>query len=204
MQLCAEHNIQVCVPSSAAQLFHMVRRQVIRPMRKPLIVMMPKSLLRKKESASPLADLAKGGFQVIIGETENLAAKKVKRIVFCAGKVYYDIVAERAKRSMEDIAVVRVEQLYPFPHDEFEAQIAAYPNANTLVWAQEEPRNQGAWRSLQHYLVQHMRADQTLVYAGRESAASPAVGYLQLHDEQQRALVDAALTAGAAIKRAAA
>ena len=204
MQLCAEHNIQVCVPSNSAQLFHMVRRQVIRPMRKPLIVMMPKSLLRKKESASPLAELASGGFQVVIGETESVAPKKVKRVVFCAGKVYYDIVAERAKRSLEDIAVVRIEQLYPFPHDEFAVQIAAYPNANTIAWAQEEPRNQGAWRSIQHYLVQNMRADQTLVYAGRESAASPAVGYLQLHNEQQRALVDAALSAGAAIKRAAA
>jgi 2-oxoglutarate dehydrogenase E1 component len=204
MQLCAEHNIQVCVPSSPAQLFHMIRRQVIRPMRKPLIVMMPKSLLRKKESASPLADLAKGGFQVMIPETESLAAKKVQRVVFCAGKVYYDIVAERAKRSIEDVAVVRIEQLYPFPHDEFDAQIAAYPNAKSIVWAQEEPRNQGAWRSIQHYLLQHMRAEQTLVYAGRESAASPAVGYLALHNEQQRALVEAALTSGAAIKKVAA
>jgi 2-oxoglutarate dehydrogenase E1 component len=204
MQLCAEHNIQVCVPSTPAQFFHMIRRQVIRPMRKPLIVMTPKSLLRKKESASPLAELAKGGFQVVIPETEAIAPKKVKRLIFCSGKVYYDLLAERAKRSMEDIAIVRVEQLYPFPHDEYQAQIDAYPNANTIVWAQEEPRNQGAWRGIQHYLLQHMRADQTLVYAGRESAASPAVGYLSLHNEQQKGLVEAALTAGAVIKKVAA
>jgi len=204
LQLCAEHNIQVCVPSTPAQFFHMIRRQVIRPMRKPLIVMTPKSLLRKKESASPLADLANGGFQVVIPEAENLAAKKVKRVVFCSGKVYYDIVAERAKRAIEDVAVVRIEQLYPFPHDEFAAQIAAYPSAASVVWAQEEPRNQGAWRSIQHYLTQHMRPDQTLAYAGRESAASPAVGYLQLHNEQQRVLVDAALSTAAATKKEAA
>jgi 2-oxoglutarate dehydrogenase E1 component len=125
-------------------------------------------------------------------------------VVFCSGKVYYDIVAERAKRAMEDVAVVRIEQLYPFPHDEFAAQIAAYPSAASVVWAQEEPRNQGAWRSIQHYLTQHMRPDQTLAYAGRESAASPAVGYLQLHNEQQRVLVDAALSTAAATKKEAA
>jgi 2-oxoglutarate dehydrogenase E1 component len=204
LQLCAEHNIQVCVPSTPAQLFHMVRRQMIRPMRKPLIVMMPKSLLRKKESSSPLADLAKGGFQVVIPEIESLAAKKVKRVVFCSGKVYFDIVAERAKRSIDDVAVVRIEQLYPFPHDEYGAQIALYPSAKSVVWCQEEPRNQGAWRPIQHYLTQHMRPDQELTYAGRESAASPAVGYLQLHAEQQRTLVDAALTIGAASKKEAA
>ena len=124
--------------------------------------------------------------------------------MFCSGKVYFDIVAERAKRSIEDIAVVRIEQLYPFPHDEFEAQIAAHPNAKSIVWCQEEPRNQGAWRPIQHYLMQHMRPDQELTYCGRESAASPAVGYLQLHAEQQRTLVEAALTTGAAAKKAAA
>jgi len=139
-----------------------------------------------------------------VPEPEALAAKKEKRVVFCTGKVYYDIVAERAKRSIDDIAVIRIEQLYPFPHDEYAAQLAAYPNAKSLVWAQEEPRNQGAYRPIQHYLQQHMRPDQTLEYAGRESAASPAVGYLQLHNEQQRALVDAALSIGAATKKEAA
>jgi 2-oxoglutarate dehydrogenase E1 component len=194
LQLCAEHNIQVCVPSTAAQFFHMIRRQVIRPMRKPLIVMTPKSLLRKKEAASPLAELSSGNFQVIIPETDKLAPKKVKRVVFCAGKVYYDIAAERAKRGVDDVAVVRIEQLYPFPHEEFQAQIDLYPNAKSVVWCQEEPGNQGAWHRIQHYLQRHLRPDQELSYAGRKSSASPAVGYLQLHNEQQKELVEAALS----------
>jgi 2-oxoglutarate dehydrogenase E1 component len=204
MQLCAEYNIQVCVPSNAAQFFHMIRRQIERPMRKPLIVMTPKSLLRKKEASSPLSDLATGGFQMVIPETEKIAAKKVKRVVFCAGKVYYDLVAERAKRSIDDVAVVRIEQLYPFPHEEFQAQIETYANAKSIVWAQEEPANQGAWHSIQHYLLRHLRQDQQLSYAGRDSAASPAVGYLQLHNEQQKALVEQALTWDTATKKEAA
>jgi len=204
LQMCAEHNIQVCVPSNAAQFFHMIRRQVERPMRKPLIVMTPKSLLRKKEATSPLSDLATGTFQVIVPEVAKLAPKKVKRVIFCCGKVYYDLAAERDKRTIEDIAIVRIEQLYPFPHDEFQAQIELYPNAKSIVWAQEEPGNQGAWHRIQHYLLRHMRADQTLSYAGRTSSASPAVGYLQLHNEQQKALVEAALSWDAAAKQEAA
>jgi 2-oxoglutarate dehydrogenase E1 component len=166
--------------------------------------MTPKSLLRKKEASSPLSDLSSGGFQVIIPETEKLAAKKVKRVIFCSGKVYYDIVAERAKRAIDDIAIVRIEQLYPFPHDEFQAQIDLYASAKSIVWAQEEPGNQGAWHRVQHYLMQHLRSEQTLSYAGRASSASPAVGYLQLHTEQQKALVDAALSMDAASKKEAA
>jgi 2-oxoglutarate dehydrogenase E1 component len=193
LQLCAEHNIQVCVPSNAAQFFHMIRRQVERPMRKPLIVMTPKSLLRKKEASSPRSEQASGGVHVIIPPVEKLAPKKVKRVVFCAGKVYYDIAAERAKRGVDDIAIVRIEQLYPFPHEEFQAQIDLYPNAKSVVWCQEEPGNQGAWHRIQHYLLRHMRPDQELSYAGRASSASPAVGYLQLHNEQQKELVEAAL-----------
>ena len=194
LQLCAEHNIQVVVPSTAAQLFHMIRRQAIRAMRKPLVVMMPKSLLRKKEAGSPLEDLANGKFEVVMGEVEKLNAKKVKRVIFCSGKVYYDIIAERAKKEIDDIAVVRIEQLYPFPHEEFEAQIALYPNAKSVVWVQEEPGNQGAWHRIQHYLLRQMRPDQTLSYSLRPSSASPAVGYMSKHTEQQRELVEAALT----------
>ncbi|HSN21412.1 MAG TPA: 2-oxoglutarate dehydrogenase E1 component [Usitatibacter sp.] len=204
LQLCAEHNIQVCVPSTAAQFFHMIRRQVERPMRKPLIVMTPKILLRKKEASSPIAELAGGGFQVIIPEVEKLAPKKVKRVVFCAGKVYYDIAAERAKRGVDDVAIVRIEQLYPFPHDEFKAQIDLFANAKSVVWCQEEPGNQGAWHRIQHYLLRHMRPDQELAYAGRASSASPAVGYMQLHNEQQKALVDAALSLDAGTRKQAA
>ncbi len=202
LQLCAEHNIQVVVPSTAAQLFHLLRRQVIRPMRKPLIVMMPKSLLRRKEAMSPIDDFVKGKFQVVIGDEGNrtdsnvtkLNAKKVKRLIFCSGKLYFDIAAERSKRAIDDIAVIRIEQLYPFPHDEFAAQIALYSNAKSVVWAQEEPGNQGAWRLIQHYLLRHLRSDQKLGYALRPSSASPAVGHLSIHNEQQRVIIESALT----------
>ena len=204
LQLCAEHNIQVCVPSTAGQFFHMIRRQTVRPMRKPLVVMTPKSLLRKKESATPIEDLVSGSFQVVISETEKVQAKKVKRLICCSGKVYYDIAAERAKRGIDDIAIIRIEQLYPFPHEEFAAQIAAYPALKSVVWCQEEPGNQGAWHRIQHYLLRHMRQDQTLSYAGRPSSASPAVGHAALHNEQQKALVDAALSWDAASSKEAA
>ena len=205
LQLCAEHNIQVVVPSNAAQLFHMIRRQSLRPMRKPLIVMMPKSLLRKKEATSSLEDLANGKFEVVIGHVdqpgEKLSTKKVKRLIFCSGKVYYDLVAERTKRAIDDIAIMRIEQLYPFPHEEFEEQIALYPNAKSVVWVQEEPGNQGAWHRVQHYLLRNMRADQTLSYSLRPSSASPAVGYSSKHAEQQRELVEAALTWESAVAK---
>jgi 2-oxoglutarate dehydrogenase E1 component len=198
LQLCAEHNIQVCVPSTPAQFFHMLRRQMIRPMRKPLIVMTPKSLLRRKESSSPLEDLASGGFQCVIGDPARPAPKKVKRVVFCSGKVWFDIAAERDKRGIDDVALVRLEQLYPFPHADFAEQIALYPNAKSIVWAQEEPANQGAWHRIQHYLLEHLRPDQALTAAQRKSSASPAVGYLALHNQQQKELIDAALTLEAA------
>jgi 2-oxoglutarate dehydrogenase E1 component len=204
LQLCAEHNIQVCVPSTPAQFFHMLRRQMLRPMRKPLIVMTPKSLLRRKESSSPIAELATGGFQCVIGDPAKPAPKKVKRVVFCSGKVYFDIAAERDKRAVEDVAIVRIEQLYPFPHAEFAEQIALYPNAKSVVWAQEEPGNQGAWHRIQHYLLEHLRPDQVLSTAQRKSSASPAVGYLALHNQQQKEIIDAALTLDAAPSKKAA
>ncbi len=204
LQLCAEHNIQVCVPSTPAQFFHMLRRQVVRPMRKPLIVMTPKSLLRRKESTSPLEDLATGAFQCVIGDPAKPSPKKVKRVVFCSGKVYFDIAAERDKRGIEDVALVRVEQLYPFPHADFAEQIALYANAKSIVWAQEEPGNQGAWHRIQHYLLEHLRADQVLAAAQRKSSASPAVGYLALHNQQQKEIIDAALTLDAATTKKAA
>jgi len=160
--------------------------------------MMPKSLLRKKEATSSLEELADGTFQVVIGDNEKFSdktnAKKIKRVVVCSGKVYYDIIAEREKRAIDDIAVVRLEQLYPFPHEEFAAQMANYPNAKSVVWTQEEPANQGAWHRVQHYLIRNMRPDQTISYAGRPSSASPAVGYLAKHNEQQKELVDVALS----------
>ncbi|MDE2354266.1 MAG: 2-oxoglutarate dehydrogenase E1 component [Betaproteobacteria bacterium] len=194
LQLCAEYNIQVCVPSTPAQIFHLLRRQMIRPLRKPLIVITPKSLLRRKEATSDLRDLANGSFQSVIPETESFDNDKVRRIVACSGKVYYDIVAERKARGVTDVAVIRLEQLYPFPHAEFAAEMKKYPKARSVVWAQEEPGNQGAWHRIQHYLARNMRADQELSYALRPSSASPAVGYLAKHNEQQKALINAALT----------
>ncbi len=196
LQLCAEHNIQVVVPSTPAQLFHMLRRQMIRPMRRPLIVIMPKSLLRRKESTSDLSELSKGAFQPVIAEADALNEGKVRRVVACSGKLYFDIVAERKARGIDDIAVIRLEQLYPFPHEQFAAEMQRYPNASELVWAQEEPANQGAWHRIQHYLTRHLVKGQHLGYAMRPSSASPAVGYLAKHNEQQKAVIEAALKAG--------
>ncbi len=194
LQSCAEHNIQVCVPSTPAQFFHLLRRQMLRPMRKPLIVITPKSLLRRKESTSDLNDLTTGGFQPVIGEIDALDVKKVKRIVACSGKIYFDLLAERRARNIDDIAIIRLEQLYPFPHEEFAAEMQRYPNAKSVIWAQEEPGNQGAWHRIQHYILRDMREDQELTYALRPSSASPAVGYLAKHNEQQKAVLEAALS----------
>jgi len=196
LQLCADYNMQICVPSTPAQMFHMLRRQMMRTFRKPLIIFSPKSMLRHKESVSSLEELAVGGFQPVIGESDNLNSEDVKRVVFCSGKVYYDLRAARRERGITDIAIVRLEQLYPFPHDEFKLQIERYGKAREIVWCQEEPGNQGAWHRIQHYLLRHLQPTQKLSYALRPSSASPAAGYLALHNEQQKAVVDAALTHG--------
>jgi len=205
LQMCADYNMQVCIPATPVQMYYLLRRQMVRPYRKPLIIFSPKSLLRHKESVSPLEEFANDRFHAVNEEWDaSIDPAKVKRVVFCSGKVFYDLRAARRERGITDVPLVRMAQLYPFAHDEFRAQIEKYKDATEIVWCQEEPRNQGAWRPIQHYLMQHMRPDQELTYAGRESAASPAVGYLQLHAEQQRTLVEAALTTGAATKKAAA
>lgn len=192
LQLCAEYNIQVCVPSTPAQMFHLLRRQMIRPLRKPLIIMSPKSMLRRKESVSKLRDLVNGKFQPVISEVEKLNPKKVRRIIACCGRVYYDLLAYRKEQKITDIAIIRIEQLYPFPHDDFQAEIDRYDQANDVIWCQEEPGNQGAWHRIQHYLLRHLGLNQTLGYALRPSSASPAVGYLAKHNFQQRELIVAA------------
>ena len=192
LQLCAEHNIQVCVPSNAAQIFHLLRRQMLRPFRKPLIVMTPKSLLRKKEAASSIQELASGAFHTVIPDTMTVDEKGVKRIVACCGKVYYDLVLKRTELQKADTAIIRVEQLYPFPHKQFEAQMKRYPNALEVVWCQEEPQNQGAWYQTAHYFRENMREDQKLYYAGRPASASPAGGYMARHNERQKTLVEQA------------
>lgn len=196
LQLCADYNMQVCVPSTPAQMFHMLRRQMLRSYRRPLVIMSPKSMLRHKESISSLEELANGRFMPVIPEVDDIDPKAVTRVVFCSGKVYYDVVAARRERGIKDIAVVRIEQLYPFPHDDYKAEIDRYANAKEIVWCQEEPGNQGAWHRIQHYLLRHMRADQKLKYALRPSSASPAGGYLAYHNQRQKAVVDAALTHG--------
>ena len=192
LQLCAEHNIQVCVPSNAAQIFHLLRRQMLRPFRKPLIVMTPKSLLRKKEAASSIQELANGQFHTVIPDTTAVDEKGVKRIVACCGKVYYDLVLKRTELQKTDTAIIRVEQLYPFPHKQFQEQMRRYPNATEVVWCQEEPQNQGAWYQTAHYFRENMREDQKLYYAGRPPSASPAGGYMARHNERQKALVEQA------------
>ncbi|HVJ24158.1 MAG TPA: 2-oxoglutarate dehydrogenase E1 component [Burkholderiales bacterium] len=191
LQLCAEHNMQVCVPSNAAQIFHLLRRQMLRPFRKPLIVMTPKSLLRKKEAASSIQELAKGSFQTIIPDI-GTPEKDVRRIIACCGKVYYDLLAKKNEAKRDEVALIRVEQLYPFPHKQFQAEMARYPNALEVIWCQEEPQNQGAWYQTAHYFRENMRDDQKLYYAGRPASASPAGGYKARHDERQKALVEQA------------
>ncbi|HUX90802.1 MAG TPA: 2-oxoglutarate dehydrogenase E1 component [Gallionellaceae bacterium] len=192
LQLCADYNIQVCIPSTPAQMFHLLRRQMLRPYRKPLIVFTPKSLLRSKDAASPLEQLVEGEFQPVMAEAELTDAAKVRRVIVCSGKIYYELLKSRRERDIQNMVIIRLEQLYPFPHRDFEAQIRAYPNATEVLWCQEEPGNQGAWHRIQHYLLRHMRADMHLAYALRPSSAAPAAGYLSVHNEQQKAVIDAA------------
>jgi 2-oxoglutarate dehydrogenase E1 component len=194
LQLCAEHNMQVCVPSTPAQMFHMLRRQMLRPLRKPLVVLTPKSLLRHKLSVSSLADLARGRFQSLIDEVEQLKDDEVKRVVFCSGKVYFDLAEQRRNETIQNVAIVRIEELYPFPIEEYARVIARYRNAHEIVWCQEEPQNQGAWYQIRHRLQEPLGAKHQLFYAGRPGAAAPASGIHALHVRQQQALVSAALS----------
>jgi len=193
LQLCADNNMQVVQPTNAAQIFHLLRRQMIRQFRKPLIIFTPKSLLRNKDAASPLSDLSKGAFQTLIGEVdESIDAAKVKRVLLCSGKVYYDLVNTRKDRGANDVAIARIEQLYPFPHKALAAELKKYPAATEVVWVQDEPQNQGPWFYVQHHLYENMSAGQKLGYAGRPASASPAVGYYSKHIEQLKALLDQA------------
>ena len=193
LQLCAEHNMQVCQPTTPAQIFHVLRRQMVRMFRKPLVIFTPKSLLRNKEAVSSLDELAKGEFKTVIGETDaSIDAKKVKRVVVCTGKVYYDLLAGRRERKQEDVAILRVEQLYPFPHKAYEAEMRKFSAATQVVWCQDEPQNQGAWFYVQHHLGEALKDGQALSYAGRPPSASPAVGYYDKHYAQQKELIAAA------------
>ena len=193
LQLCAEYNIQVCVPSTPAQMFHMLRRQMVRALRKPLIIMTPKSLLRHPLSVSRLEELAAGSFRNVIDEVDDLKPSAVTRIVLCSGKVYFDLLKSRREAKGDSAAIVRLEQLYPFPSEEYEAIIRKYSNAREVVWCQEEPQNQGSWYQIRHRLQLPLSAKHELLYAGRAGAAAPATGIAALHEQQQKNLVTAAL-----------
>ncbi|WP_119287060.1 2-oxoglutarate dehydrogenase E1 component [Azohydromonas sediminis] len=193
MQLAADNNIQICQPTTASQIFHLLRRQMVRQFRKPLIIFTPKSLLRAKDATSPLSEFAKGEFRTVMPEVDaDIVAAKVKRVIVCSGKVYFDLARKRAEKSADDVAILRVAQLYPFPHKAFATEMKKYPNATEVIWCQDEPQNQGAWFFVQHYIHENMLDGQKLGYAGRPASASPAVGYAHLHQEQQKALLDQA------------
>jgi len=195
MQLAADTNMQIVQPTTASQIFHVLRRQIVRNLRKPLVIFTPKSLLRNKDATSPLSEFTKGSFQTVIPENKEEVIKKadkVKRVIACSGKVYYDLVKKREEKGSDDTVILRVEQLYPFPHKAFATELKKYPNATDIVWCQDEPQNQGAWFFVQHYIHENMLDGQKLGYSGRAASASPAVGYSHLHQEQQKALIDGA------------
>ena len=193
LQLCADYNIQVCMPSTPAQIFHLLRRQMIRPYRRPLILLTPKSLLRHKDSVSSLDELANGKFMPVSGEADpEIDTGSARRIICCAGKVYYDLVNARREKGIRDMTIVRINQLYPFPHEAFKTELARHPDAGEILWCQEEPRNQGAWRHLEHYLLRHIAPNRKLMSSMRPSSASPAAGYYAKYLARQKELVDAA------------
>jgi 2-oxoglutarate dehydrogenase E1 component len=193
LQLCALNNIQVCTPTTPAQMFHMLRRQMLMATRKPLVVMTPKSMLRNKVSVSTMDELADGAFRELIADTTCKEPAKARRVVVCGGKVYYDAVEAAAAKGLTDVAIVRVEQLYPFPRAQLAAELKRFPAAKEVVWCQEEPQNQGAWFQIQHHLVASLQAGQSLSYAGRARSAAPAAGHLNTHVAEQARLLDDAL-----------
>ncbi len=193
LHLCADNNMGVVQPTTASQIFHVLRRQMLRMQRKPLIVMTPKSLLRHRDAASPLEALANGSFKPVLGEVDTaIDATKVRRVLICTGRVYYDLVHARAERKRDDVAIVRLEEMYPFPHDELTAELDQYPSLSEVIWVQDEPENQGGWLQLQRPIFECMKAGQKLSYSSRPASSSPAVGYFQKHLAQQKELVNTA------------
>jgi 2-oxoglutarate dehydrogenase E1 component len=193
LRLCANHNIQVCSPTTPAQIFHLLRRQMLRPFRTPLIVMSPKSLLRHRLATSPRQALLEGGFSTILDETDNLDPEQIQRLILCAGKVYYELLEARRSRGLVDTAIIRVEQIYPFPKEDFNQVIQRYPNVEEYIWCQEEPQNQGAWDQIKHRFHGLIKSGKNLMYVGRPTAAAPAVGYRPVHLQQQETLIEEAL-----------
>jgi 2-oxoglutarate dehydrogenase E1 component len=195
LQLCAEHNMQIAIPTTPAQIFHLLRRQAIRPMRRPLVIMSPKWILRHKLATSSLEELAEGEFENVIADHSD--ADAIERVILCSGKVYYHLLEERIARGLDNIALVRIEQLYPFPDTELTEVLGAYKNMKSIVWCQEEPINQGAWYSSQHHMkrvIKDINSDLQLTYVGRESSAAPASGYMSVHLEEQNKFINEALS----------
>jgi 2-oxoglutarate dehydrogenase E1 component len=193
LRLCANHNIQVCSPTTPAQIFHLLRRQMLRPLRAPLVIMSPKSLLRHRLATSPRQAFIEGGFQTVIDEVDSLDPERIQRLILCTGKVYYELLEARRSRDLEDVAIIRLEQLYPFPQEDFDRIIGQYPNVAEYIWCQEEPQNQGAWDQIKHRFHKLPRADRQVNYVGRSTASAPAVGYRPVHLQQQETLIDEAL-----------
>jgi len=194
LQLCASNNMQVCVPTTPAQIFHLLRRQIKRTYRKPLIIMSPKSLLRHKLAVSTLEDLTEERFYPVISEQdEEIKIKQVTRLVFCSGKVYYDLLEQRRQDQLYHVAIIRIEQLYPFPNEDFQAELRRYKHVKEIVWCQEEPKNQGAWYQSRHHFFDNLLSDMNVIYCGREPSAAPAVGNFAVHIKQQKEVVNQAL-----------
>jgi len=197
LQLCARHNMQVCVPTTPSQVYHMLRRQIIRPLRKPLIALTPKSLLRHPQAISAMQDLAEGAFQTVIDEIDSINKAKVTKLILCSGKVYYDLLNKRRDNKLDNVAIIRIEQLYPFPEDDLQEILSGYTNLDTVVWTQEEPMNQGAWYCSQHHMrraISLHKDDIKFLYAGREASSAPACGYAGMHAHEQQQLIDEAFT----------
>ena len=195
LQLCAENNMQVCIPTTPSQIFHLLRRQAIRPMRRPLVIMSPKWILRHKLATSSLEELADGRFDCVIDDS-SVVMKKVKKVILCSGKVFYHLLEERDSKNISNVAIIRIEQLYPFPDKEIDEILAKYKGINEIVWCQEEPRNQGAWYNSQHFLraaAVRLSEDLSLEYVGRPSSAAPASGYMSVHLEEQKKFIEEAL-----------
>jgi len=193
LQMCSVHNMQVCVPSTPAQLFHLLRRQMIRNCRKPLIVMTPKSLLRHKLCISTLEDLTRGEFQWMLPEIDNIEPAKVERVIVCYGKIYYELLEARRLNRIDNIALLRIEQLYPLPGDQLDALLRQYKKTNNLIWCQEEPKNQGGWDFCKLRIPAFIHSRWQLSYIGREPSSVPAVGSARLHSKQQHELINQAL-----------
>jgi 2-oxoglutarate dehydrogenase E1 component len=194
LQLCASHNMQVCVPTTASQIFHLLRRQVLRKFRAPLIIMSPKSLLRNPLAASPLFKFTEGKFKNVYEEQyDNIKPKKVNRIIMCSGKVFYELLTRRQDDQINNVAILRLEQLYPFPQEELKAELAKFPNAKDIIWCQEEPINQGAWYTSRHNFMQNISKGQTLHVVARDLYAAPAEGSVRMHNINQNHIIEKAL-----------